>query len=213
MSKLTYLAVFLGGFLALAGPGFAQASDQTVEVDRSEPVAPQGTVDHVVGPAPRPGGGLRVPEGVRMVSPGALLFASFDRDYDGRIGPAEVEAGAAGAFAVADRNRDGSITGFEQSDWAASVGAVGDILSNPMTFDVDLDRSVTRVEFISGLKRLAGQISPNEIAFADLVKPLNQAEEQGEPARGGFGTLTPRARGTLGRPPEGGNPPNAGVGN
>jgi hypothetical protein len=212
MSKLTYLAVFLGGFLALTGTAFAQASDQTVEVDRSEPVTPQGAVDHVVGPAPRPGGGMRIPEGVRMVSPGALLFASFDRDYDGRIVLAEIETGAAGAFAVADRNNDDAITGFEQSDWAKSVGAIGDVLSNPMTFDVDLDRSVTRVEFLNGLKRLASQLSPGDITFADLVKPLNQAEE-GEPARGGFGTLTPRARGTLGRPTPPGDPSSPGVGN
>lgn len=209
MSKLTYLAVFVGGFLALTAPALAQTSDQTVEVDRAEPPA---AVDHVVGPTARPGGGMRVPEGVRMVSPGALLFASFDRDYDGKIGPAEVEAGAAGAFVAADRNKDSAVTGFEQSDWAASVGAVGDVLSNPMTFDVDLDRSVTRVEFINGLKRLAGQISPNEIAFADLVKPLNQADEQGEHDPGGFGTLTPRSRGTLGRAPGGGNQPNGGPG-
>jgi hypothetical protein len=210
MSKLTYLAVFLGGFLALAGPVAAQTG-QTVEVDRTEPAPPADAVEHVVGPA-RPGG-LRMPEGVRMVSPGALLFASFDRDYDGKIGSAEVDAGAAGAFIAADRNKDGAITGFEQNDWAASVGAVGDVLSNPMTFDVDLDRSVTRVEFINGLKRLAGQLSPGDIAFADLVKPLNQAEDGERPPGGGFGTLTPRARGTLGRPPPASDPSSPGVRN
>ena len=212
MSKLTYLAVFLGGFLALAGPAAAQAG-QTVEVDRTEPAPPADAVDHVVGAATRPGGGLRMPEGVRMVSPGALLFASFDRDYDGKIGPAEVDAGAAGAFLAADRNKDGAITGFEQNDWSASVGAVGDVLSNPMTFDVDLDRSVTRVEFINGLKRLAGQLSPGDIAFADLVKPLNWAEDRDGPSSGGFGTLTPRARGTLGRQPPAGDPSSPGVRN
>jgi hypothetical protein len=210
MSKLTCLAVFLGGVMALTGPAFAQTTNQTVEIP--QPVETNDAVDHVVGPTSRPGGGFRLPEGVRMVSPGALLFASFDRNFDGRISAAEVESGAAGAFAAADRNKDGVITGFEQSDWAASVGAVSDILSNPMTFDVDLDRSVTRVEFTAGLKRLAGQLSSGDIAFADLVKPLNQADDEPRAPGGGFGTLTPRARGTLGRPTEGG-PPNAGVRN
>jgi hypothetical protein len=204
MSKLTCLTVFLGGILALATPAAAQATDQTVEVDRVD------TVDHVATGRPMPGGGFRVPEGVRMVSPGALLFASFDRDYDGKITLAEVEAGAAGAFTAADRNQDGAVTGFEQSDWAARIGATGDILTNSMTFDVDLDRSVSRVEFISGLKRLAGQIAPGDISFADLVKPL-KADEKGERGPGGFGTLVPRVGGSYPGGDPRGDRPNAGV--
>ena len=48
-----------------------------------------------------------------------------------------------------------------------------------MTFDIDLDRSVTRAEFAAGFKRLAGQINPSgELTFVDLVQPLNRSGEQ-----------------------------------
>ena len=80
---------------------------------------------------------------------------------------------------VYDKNKDGFITGFEQTDWAASVAGSGDVIANAMTFDIDLDRSVTRAEFAAGFKRLAGQINPaGELTFVDLVQPLNRSGEQ-----------------------------------
>jgi hypothetical protein len=179
------LAVLLGGLAVLSPCAFAQEAPaqqapdviQKGEVDET---ATPDEIDRVVAPQR---GGFRAPEGVRVVQPGALLFASFDRNFDGRISEAEIEAGAAGAFAAADRNSDGSITGFEQNDWAASVASMNDVLSNPMTFDVDLDRNVTKAEFASGLKRIAGQVAPGELSFADLVKPLSRPDEQAN--RGG----------------------------
>ncbi|MEQ1609334.1 MAG: hypothetical protein ABL956_10275 [Hyphomonadaceae bacterium] len=176
-----YLAIVVGGCLTLAGalPAFAQ------DVDR---------IDRVTG-APSPGGVFRAPEGVRVVSPAALVFASFDRNFDGRITTEEMGAGAEGAFGIVDKNGDGVITGFEQTEWAALMTGGGDVLSNAMTFDIDLDRSVTRAEFAAGFKRLAGQIQPaGELTFADLVKPMTRPGEQ--------------ANGDNGRgPPPGGRPP------
>lgn len=188
--KRVSLALMASGFLAIAGVAPAVAQD----VDR---------IDRVTG-APAPGGNFRAPEGVKVVSPGALVFASFDRNFDGRITLEEIDAGASVAFDVADKNKDGSITGFEQTDWAASMAGEADVLSNAMTFDIDLDRSVTRAEFAAGFKRLAGQIQPSsDLTFADLVQPLNRPSDQagGGP---GWGTLTPRARGTMGAPPPNG---------
>lgn len=156
-------------------PAAAQEG-QVIQQAEVEPTAPPDEVDRVVGP--QRGSGMRAPEGVRVVQPGALLFASFDRNHDGRITAEEIEAGAAGAFAAADRNGDGAISGFEQNDWAATVGSLNDVLSNPMTFDVDLDRSVTREEFVAGLKRIAGQIAPEDLTFADLMKPLSRSDDQ-----------------------------------
>jgi hypothetical protein len=171
-------AVLLWGLVVLSPCAFAQQPEKTPDVIQKgevDEVAPPDAIDRVVAPQR---GGFRPPEGVRVVQPGALLFASFDRNYDGRITAEEIEAGAAGAFASADRNRDNVITGFEQNDWAASVGSVNDVLSNPMTFDVDLDRSVTKAEFTAGLKRIAGQVAPGELSFADLMKPLGRPDEQ-----------------------------------
>ncbi len=188
MVRVALAAVF-GGFLAVTGVAPALAQD----VDR---------VDRVTG-APMPGGGFRAPEGVKVVSPGALAFATFDANFDGRITVAEIEAGAAKAFVIADKNQDGFITGFEQTDWATVMGGSGDVLGNAMTFDIDLDRSVTPAEFVAGFKRLASQIQPSgDLMFADLVQPLNRSKEQANNAGFGWGTLTGR-----GSPPGGNRTP------
>jgi len=152
-------------------------------------------VDRITGMA-SPGGGPRAPEGVKVVSPGALVFASFDRNGDGRISIAEIEAGALVAFAAADRNGDGVITGFEQTDWAGAMGSPSDLFANAMTFDIDLDRSVTPAEFTAGLKRIADQIQPDgELTFADLLQPLSSMRDQaGSPAGGGFARRGPGGR-------------------
>jgi hypothetical protein len=172
----TVLAYVGGAFLALSSvsPAFAQ------------------DVDRITGAA---SGGMRAPEGVKVVSPGALVFASFDRNFDGRITAEEIETGADAAFAVTDKNKDGAISGFEQTDWAAAMAGGADVLANAMTFDIDLDRTVTRAEFVAGLKRLAGQIQPSgDLMFTDLVQPLNRASDQASNEGGGFGwgKITPR---------------------
>lgn len=181
------LAAILGLALASTLPASAQ------EVDR---------IDRVAG-VPSPGGLGRAPDGVRVVAPGALVFASFDRNGDGKITVAEIEAGAAVSFAAGDRNGDGVITGFEQTDWAAAMGNPNDLMANAMTFDIDLDRAVTKAEFTAGLKRIAGQIQPNgELTFVDLLQPLTRPSENADQGPGfGFGRITPR-----GSPPGGASP-------
>jgi EF hand len=195
-------AVLIGGALALAAgalPAIAQqAPNPQPGAPQSGTIVQQGDVneqfpdggkpdqvdqiDRVVSGGPQRMG-FRAPEGVKLVAPGALLFASFDRNFDGKVTREEIDASAPGAFAAADRNKDGKVTGFEQSDWAASVGSPNDILANAMTFDTDMDRSVTPAEFASGLKRIADQVmgaGNTEINFAELVKPLNQSDRQAE---------------------------------
>lgn len=180
------VAGILAAVMATALPAAAQ------EVDR---------IDRVAG-VPSPGGMGRAPEGVKVVSPGALLFASFDRNGDGRITMAEIEAGAEISFVAADRNGDGVITGFEQTDWAAAMGSSSDVMSNAMTFDIDLDRAVTKAEFLSGLKRIAGQIQPNgDLTFQDLLLPLTRPPESDQGQGFGFGRIIPR-----GSPPAGTTP-------
>ena len=192
------LRTMLIGLLAAAAtfPAFAQDTVNTAP----QPSLPQpDRIDRVAGVA-APGGLGRAPEGVRVVAPGALVFASFDRNSDGKITPAEIAAGADGAFAAADRNGDGQITGFEQTDWAASIGNANDVMANTMTFDIDLDRSVTKTEFLSGLKRIANQIQPSgDLLYADLLRPLTRSsgdQDGGRPSEGW--KVTPRAGGSRG---------------
>ncbi len=179
-------SVFVGGlagvaFLSVAGAVPAMAQD----VDRIDRIA--GTTG--------PGGSTRAPEGVKVVTPGALVFASFDSNFDGRITKEEIAAGAVHAFKAADRNGDGVITGFEQTDWAAAMGDATGVLANAMTFDIDLDRSVTLAEFTAGLQRIAGQIADESgvLRYTDLVQPLNRQSQQADQGPGpGWGTITGR---------------------
>jgi len=150
-----------------AGPAVAQETD----VERIERVV-----------APRPiGAGVRN-DGVRVVRPGALLLASFDRNGDGRVSPSELSDGAKVSFRFADRNADGVLSGFEQSDWAGVIGGLEDVLSNPMLFDTDLDRSVTPTEFEAGLRRMSEGYSDaaGNIAFSALIQPLTPGARPGE---------------------------------
>jgi hypothetical protein len=208
MSKRVLLAVVAGGFLGFVGLAAAPASAQATDTVPVAPPTESPTVDQVdraanglVRPERGPGGtgAFRAPEGVGLVRPGALLFASFDANHDGKVTIAEIEAAAPGVFAVADKNKDGAITGFEQTDWAASMGGLPDILANPMTFDVDLDNKISPAEFTGALKRIAGQLAPSgEITFAELVRPLNRNDEKGPPGPGfGLGTLTTRSGGKV----------------
>jgi hypothetical protein len=160
------------------------------------------TIDRITGQV-SPSGAPRAPDGVKVVAPGALVFARFDADLDGKIMEAEIEAGATLAFAAADANGDQQITGFEQTDWAARMGNPSDLMANAMTFDIDLDRSVTRAEFTAGLKRIAGQIQPNgDLTFADLLQPLSRVNQQAQQQGQGPGWGTVRGRGTA--PTDGG---------
>jgi hypothetical protein len=177
-------------FLAVAGAAPALAQD----VDR---------VDRITGSV-SPGGSFRAPEGVKVVTPGALLFASFDADLNGLITPEELTAGAQRAFTAADRNGDGAVTGFEQTDWATVMGDATGVLANAMTFDIDLDRTVTPVEFTSGLRRIADQLADESgvVKFTDLIQPLNRKPDENQANNGfGLGTLTGR-----GSPPGGTRP-------
>lgn len=201
--KRAALGVIAGAMLAWgAAPAFAQGQPDTVSPspaqvpEQQPPIQPPPVetlppqerpvsvdrIDRVSGSTPGPA--MRAPEGVKVVAPGALIYASFDTNFDGVVTLAEMEAGGALAFDVADKNRDGIVTGFEQTDWAARMGGAGDVMANAMTFDIDLDRQVTRAEFIAGFKRLAGQINASgELTFADLVRPLSRPGDQASSGR------------------------------
>lgn len=183
-AHLAGLAVLL--VAAAAGPVLGQ------EVDR---------VDRITGTV-GPGGSFRAPEGVKVVTPGALLFAAFDGNLDGAVTRQELADGSLRAFRSADRNSDGLITGFEQTDWAILMADATGVLANAMTFDIDLDRTVTQAEFTSGLRRIADPLADEAgvVRFIDLVQPLNRAQDQARADNGfGWGTVTGR-----GSPPGGG---------
>jgi hypothetical protein len=208
--RLSAGVLVLAGFF-LVSPALAQQPPSDVIVPNGLPEPPP-PVDQVERIAPQGAGGPRMMaargEGVRIVKPGALLFASYDTDQNGRITRAEVDAGAQRSFTLADTNKDGEVAGFEQTAWAESVGSIDDVLTNPMSFDVNLDKRITPAEFASGLRRLAGPLEEpggnGDILYTALIQGLNRSQEQAErgPPPGGPG-------GFAGGPP----PRNASGGN
>ncbi|MEZ6028609.1 MAG: hypothetical protein R3C46_02565 [Hyphomonadaceae bacterium] len=182
----TGLAAGFAGIVLLAAVGAAPALAQDVD-----------KIDRITGTV-GPGGSFRPPEGVKVVTPGALVFASFDSNFDGQVMPDELIAGAQHAFRAADSNGDGSVTGFEQSDWAARMGDPTGLLANAMTFDIDLDRSVKLEEFTTGLRRIADQLADESgiVKFTDLIQPLNRQQDQNQAAGPGFGWGTLTGRGS-----------------
>jgi hypothetical protein len=183
------------GRLAIAATGLAGllAMSVTAQTPAAPPV--ERVANILPGNAPRG-------ESVRIVAPGALALASLDKDHDGRITDIEISAGAPALFARADRNADKQLSAFEQGDWATSMGAGSDVLSNPMLFDVDLDRAVTEPEFRAGLLRVAEGLkaaNADAVTYNDLVRPLN-ARQRAEDAASADGV--DRVDG----PPPGGRP-------
>ncbi|MEO0607439.1 MAG: hypothetical protein AAFY82_04355 [Pseudomonadota bacterium] len=117
------------------------------------------------------------------LKPGAGLLISFDEDRDGRISQAEVEAGIPVAFEDADANEDGSLTAFEQQDWAESLPTRDDSLANPFRFDPNLDRRVDLDEFTMVIVNLAEDYADEEsgdIVVADLKAPRPRDAERGQ---------------------------------
>ena len=176
--RKTALAAGLAGLVSAAGFAFLPAYAQTTQPQQSQqapPVEPP-KVEHIDPTAGFRNSMGRAPEGVKRVSPGALLLASLDRNFDGKVTRDEITSSAQGVFAAADANKDGKVTAFEQADWAASVGSQGEVLANPMMFDANLDHNVTPDEFSRGLLRLADEVmgpQNTQVAFVDLIRPLS----------------------------------------
>lgn len=138
------------------------------------------TVERVVASPAEAPSVLPNRDDLRIVRAGAMVFASFDANLDGAVTDAEVAEGAVRSFRVADGDADGVLSGLEQGDWARRVGSGPDVLSNPMTFDADLDRQVTEAEFVAGIRRLAGQHKrpgAGDIQLRDMIRRLDARNE------------------------------------
>ncbi len=114
--------------------------------------------------------------GVRIARPGALLFASFDTDGSLSVSLQEIADGAPKAFNTADHNKDGTLSIFEQQDWASALGSHDGPLANAVNFDANIDRRVTLEEFTAGLERIGGSYVDElsgEILFSNLILAPN----------------------------------------
>lgn len=118
----------------------------------------QPTPDNRRGPPPAGQPGLPgAPQGPvlsgRAAPPIALLFVGFDANGDGRTDRAELDAGEARNFALADTGRDGALGLIELAEWSRIW--LGDISALPGRFDFDRDGDdrVSPAEFRAELGR------------------------------------------------------------
>ena len=96
----------------------------------------------------------RVQGPITIIRPGALVFASFDRDGDYLISQDEAKAGATETFARADRDKNGQVSLFELEDWrVAALGSL-DALPGNLSFDSDYNNQVSPSEFDTAFMKL-----------------------------------------------------------
>lgn len=158
---LTCLLLCLGtAHAALAGEQNGADGDELVRL----PVQQGSPTEAAARAAGLPG------RGERLVAGGVLLLG-FDMDGDGLISAGELDEGLAAAFSAGDQNGDGLLTALEQQAWAASLPVRDDTLANPVRFDPNLDRVVTREEFSAVILQLAAgyQTAGGSIASDDLI--------------------------------------------
>ncbi|MFT3728401.1 MAG: hypothetical protein QM759_11310 [Terricaulis sp.] len=131
----------------------------------------------------------------------AILFASFDRDGDLLVSPAELNAGIVREFARADANHDGAIDAAEYRAW--SQLALGGIYA-PFRQDVDRDGDgkICTDEFAAEFRARAHRYDSNGdgvLEHAELVRSASGADDD-------LQLLTPQSGGGQGAD-DGGGPP------
>lgn len=87
--------------------------------------------------------------------PGGGLLLSFDKDRDSIVTPQERALGIQEAFLEADANGDGVLSALEQQAWASSLPTRDESLANPVRFDPNLDRMVSKDEFTQVVETIA----------------------------------------------------------
>jgi hypothetical protein len=112
----------------------------------------------------------------RMARPVALLFVSMDTNHDLVVTAAELANGIKAEWERADRDHSGALSGFEMSDWCAAV--LGDAEASPgrLSLDTDVNGSVTREEFETGLKKEFAILDRNadgRLDRAELLVPVS----------------------------------------
>lgn len=109
-----------------------------------------------------------------LLSGDALMFVSFDADQDGRISVAERDAGIVREWARADRNRDGSLTPLEFSDWSLLVLGGAQLPPYRLDFDRNVDNAITEAEFVTELRSRAEDYDANHdnaVTRAEMLRP------------------------------------------
>jgi hypothetical protein len=110
----------------------------------------------------------------RMARPVALLFVNMDADRDLTVTAAELADGIKAEWARADKDRNGALSAFEMSDWCTAVLGDPDATPGRLSLDADVNGTVTREEFETGLKKEFAAMDRNADGRLDRAELLMQ---------------------------------------
>ncbi|MCG8441383.1 MAG: hypothetical protein MI723_06195, partial [Caulobacterales bacterium] len=133
-------------------------------------------------------------EGLKVVRPAGLLFATFDRDGDYAISRTEISEGLARTYPDIDANGDGRSTLLEYADWAKRALGARDARPGRVAVDPDLDGVVTPAEFFQAFEGQAtsyGLTEETPLPLAELLRkvepPAGREAAERSPWGGGRG--------------------------
>lgn len=121
-----------------------------------------------------------------LLSADALMYATFDVNYDLRISMDEVAAGLVVEFMRADANRDGGLTPIEYQNWSNAVLGGGSTGPYRLDFDRNVDNVITAEEFTNELTARARDYDADEdgaITRAEFIRVIGQARQPGGPGQ------------------------------
>jgi Ca2+-binding EF-hand superfamily protein len=127
----------------------------------------------------------------RFARPIALLFVSMDADHDLSVTSTELAEGLKTEWARADRDRNGSLSAFEMSDWCKAVLGDPDATPGRLSLDTDVNGVVTREEFEAGLKKEFAMLDRNADGRLDRAELLVKAVQRSVGEVGGGGERPP----------------------
>lgn len=162
----------LASLLVFAVPAEAQSNDSDLVR-----LPGQGTLK--AGMPGGPPGGPEAGERAQRFVPAGGLLLSFDSNDDGIVTPTERSQGTVKAFTVADSDGNGTLSAFEQQEWAENLPTHDDSLANPVRFDPNLDRMVSLEEFRAVIDTIAEAYASHpdgSINVADLHAPEPERE-------------------------------------
>ncbi|WP_022698231.1 hypothetical protein [Euryhalocaulis caribicus] len=109
-------------------------------------------------------------ESGRVMKPAALLFATFDANYDFQITPDELSAGLERSFDTIDTDDDGTIGLIEHARWSERVSGSETARPGRFDFDSNADSRITRDEFNATLEDFARRYAGADgvIQFSEL---------------------------------------------
>jgi len=162
-SKLTKFALSSALILGLSVPALAQQSDDIIEaakpIKTAEFDAPERRAASL--------------NGTIQSRPVALIFTSFDSNFDYAVSRSELDAGLTREWSKLETNFSGKASPISFETWQVKALGSKEALPSRVTFDKDYDSMISRAEFSQTLVKIFtdmdkdndGALSREELTF------------------------------------------------